>query len=184
MKNKNNQIVSWCPPPKGWVKLNSDGSFVGRDSNGGAGFVARDSNGRFLFAGASDCPGVTPLYSELFGMRFALTEAKNASLPRVILESDSSSAVQLVGEGVSEYAPRGSKLLVQQCQDLRDSFPEIIIQHTYREGNSVADRLAAVGRQSKRNQFFEHFIELPDAATKDNVVFDMNGGGTVRHRKI
>nr|CAD1840029.1 unnamed protein product [Ananas comosus var. bracteatus] len=95
-----NNLVSWRPPPEGWVKLNADGSFVSRDSNGGAGFVARDCNGHFLFAGASDCRGVDPLYSELCGIRSALTEAKNAGLPRVILESDSSSAVHLVG-GVS-----------------------------------------------------------------------------------
>ncbi|OAY82899.1 putative ribonuclease H protein [Ananas comosus] len=179
-----NNLVSWCPPPEGWVKLNADGSFVSRDSNGGAGFVARDCNGHFLFAGASDCRGVDPLYSELCGIRSALTEAKKAGLPRVILESDSSSAVHLVGGGISKNAPRGSKQLVQQCQDLRDSFPEIIIQHTYREGNSVADRLAVVGRQSGRTQFFERFIELPDAVTKDNVVFDMNGGASVRPGKL
>nr|CAD1832784.1 unnamed protein product [Ananas comosus var. bracteatus] len=55
-----------APAPDGWIKLNTDGSFVGRDSSGGAGFVARDSEGLFVFTGASSCPGVDPLYSELW----------------------------------------------------------------------------------------------------------------------
>nr|CAD1832837.1 unnamed protein product [Ananas comosus var. bracteatus] len=103
-----NLVVSWLPPPEGWVKLNTNGSFVSKDSSGGAGFVATDCNGHFLFAGATDCRGVDSPYSELCGIRSALTEAKKAGLLRVILESDSSSAVHLVGGGIKN-APRGMK---------------------------------------------------------------------------
>nr|CAD1818109.1 unnamed protein product [Ananas comosus var. bracteatus] len=95
-----------APAPDGWVKLNTDGSFVGRGSSGGAGFVARDSEGLFVFAGASSCPGVNPLYSELWAIRAALTRAIEAGFPRVLLESDSSSAVDLLG-GRIKNAPRG-----------------------------------------------------------------------------
>nr|CAD1832798.1 unnamed protein product [Ananas comosus var. bracteatus] len=147
-------VVSWRPPPDGWVKLNTDGSFVGRDSSGGAGFVARDSEGLFVFAGASNCPGVNPLYSELWAIRAALTKAIEAGFPRVLLESDSSSAVHLLGGGIKNAnAPRGTKQLVQDCLALRCRFLEIIIQHTYREGNRVADRLAALGRRSGQDHF-------------------------------
>nr|CAD1832801.1 unnamed protein product [Ananas comosus var. bracteatus] len=114
-------VVSWRPPPDGWVKLNTDGSFVGRGSSGGAGFVARDSEGLFVFAGTSSCPGVNPLYSELWAIRAALTRAIEAGFPRVLLESDSSSAVDLLG-GRIKNAPRGTKQLVQDCLALRCRF--------------------------------------------------------------
>ncbi|OAY82868.1 putative ribonuclease H protein [Ananas comosus] len=165
-------VVSWRPPPDGWVKLNTDGSFVGRGSSGGAGFVARDSEGLFVFAGASSCPGVNPLYSELWAIRAALTRAIEAGFPRVLLESDSSSAVDLLGGRIknANAAPRGTKRLVQDCLALRCRFREIIIQHTYREGNRVADRLAALGRRSGQDRFYLHFDDLPDAVTRDRIL--------------
>nr|CAD1832799.1 unnamed protein product [Ananas comosus var. bracteatus] len=172
-----------APAPDGWVKLNTDGSFVGRGSSGGAGFVARDSEGLFVFAGASSCPGVNPLYSELWAIRAALTRAIEAGFPRVLLESDSSSAVDLLG-GRIKNAPRGTKQLVQDCLALRCRFREIIIQHTYREGNRVADRLAALGRRSGQDRFYLHFDDLPDAVTRDRILFDLCGGASVRPRKL
>jgi hypothetical protein len=33
--------TSWCPPPKDWLKLNTDASFIETDKPGGAGSIIR-----------------------------------------------------------------------------------------------------------------------------------------------
>ncbi|KAM0854637.1 hypothetical protein ACQ4PT_050311 [Festuca glaucescens] len=48
-----NTNTSWRAPPSGWIKINTDSSFLGRDLPGGAGAIARDDNGRVIIAACS-----------------------------------------------------------------------------------------------------------------------------------
>nr|CAD1839451.1 unnamed protein product [Ananas comosus var. bracteatus] len=65
--------------PTMFIKLNTDGFFIGRDSSRGAELMTRDSDGLFIFIGASCYLDVHPLYSELWTKRLALTETTKAA---------------------------------------------------------------------------------------------------------
>ena len=41
----------WVKPNKGWLKLNTDGSWYGSNNEEGTGFVIRDALGNYLIAG-------------------------------------------------------------------------------------------------------------------------------------
>ncbi|XP_038979283.1 uncharacterized protein LOC120109600 [Phoenix dactylifera] len=58
-------LVSWVPPPLGYLKVNFDGSRLVDGVIGGAGFVIRDHLGRMLAAGGRRTPGVTAVGAEL-----------------------------------------------------------------------------------------------------------------------
>ena len=44
------QQVVWIPPPKDWIKINTDGSLLGETRLGSCGEIARDQNGNFVAA--------------------------------------------------------------------------------------------------------------------------------------
>lgn len=46
-----NQTKPWIPPPKNWLKLNSDGVWDKERDNSGLGLICRDENGKVLWAG-------------------------------------------------------------------------------------------------------------------------------------
>ena len=53
--------VKWLPPPEGWVKLNTDGSWT-NDGRAGAGMVLHDNLGNIIYSS----------YRELFSCRDSL----------------------------------------------------------------------------------------------------------------
>lgn len=69
MRNNNTTVQShghWTRPPQGWVKCNTDGSFINQETLTTVGWVVRDSNG--TYRGAAQAIGKQvqrPLESEL-----------------------------------------------------------------------------------------------------------------------
>jgi hypothetical protein len=43
---KSTDYPNWSAPPEGWIKVNTDGSFLAKDSSVGAGFIDWDHLGR------------------------------------------------------------------------------------------------------------------------------------------
>jgi ribonuclease HI len=56
MKNEEEKSKAkgyWEPPPRGWLKVNIDGSFMQETENGATGVVIRDHMGHTILAGGS-----------------------------------------------------------------------------------------------------------------------------------
>jgi hypothetical protein len=44
------QILKWEPPPKGWVKINTDAPYCQESGSASAGIIARDSEGKVILS--------------------------------------------------------------------------------------------------------------------------------------
>jgi ribonuclease HI len=144
---KQRVVTPWSPPPDGWIKLNTDASFIGTERPGGAGAVARDPGGNVLLAACSPivkCGSAEEAEAKavLMGVR-ALTGLGHNKL---ILEMDCSSvaaALRTVGQDRSPLWHTYD----QTKKILSESF-EFRISLVRRESNRVADALANLARSA------------------------------------
>jgi len=83
------QVVHWCPPPIGSVKLNCDGSAVGAHPCGAIGIIPRDSTSTFLGAISSNIGHATALEAEFSAFLRAIETAMDMNMTHIFLETDS-----------------------------------------------------------------------------------------------
>ncbi|KAK1309975.1 hypothetical protein QJS10_CPA08g00990 [Acorus calamus] len=158
-------IVKWEPPPKGWIKSNSDGSLS--EDRGGYGALLRNDSSNFLVgsAGRSSLPSINLL--ELKGIISGLTLGLLLGSPKICFESDSTTALAWAkGKGSPPWA--ALRLLRKLWQGLAQ-LKEWRFQHVYREGNCPADLLAS-RKQTMGEQIIyplQTWTELEDAIKLD-----------------
>ncbi|RLN30224.1 uncharacterized protein C2845_PM05G31890 [Panicum miliaceum] len=133
-------LVQWAPPPRGWFKINFDGSVYhdgsGRASIGGA---IRDSAGRVLIAFAEPTEHSTVGIVEARAMVRGLRLALGLGLRRVVVEGDDLVLVQLLrGEETQTRIPVAMQ---EELHGLLRCFAGCDVRHVYREGNAVAHTL-------------------------------------------
>ncbi|CAE6199586.1 unnamed protein product [Arabidopsis arenosa] len=131
-------VEKWKPPPRGWVKCNTDGTRQGDGSPSGTGWVLRTSDGTVLWMGAKALRRTrSVLEVELEALRWAILTIIRFNYQKVIFESDSLEVVNLINNNESwpSYAPtlQDIKLLLQQ-------FQEAIVIYSPRGCNGVADQ--------------------------------------------
>ena len=134
------RTVKWQPPPLGWVKCNSDGTWIKEDPKSGVSWVLRNHEGRMLWMGLRALPrGQSVLETELEALRWAVLTLSRFNDRKVIFESDSQFLVSLI-QNETDYPS-----LAPRIQDIRNQvqhFDEVKFQFVRRAGNSVADRIA------------------------------------------
>ncbi|KAL6609634.1 hypothetical protein ACP70R_039603 [Stipagrostis hirtigluma subsp. patula] len=127
-------MVRWTPSPRGWFKLNFDGSVYhdgsGRASIGGA---IRDSAGRVVLAFAEKTEHSTVGIVEARALIRGLQLMRGLRLERVVAEGDDLVLVQLLrGEETQTRIP----VAMQE-----ETFAGRDVRHVYREGNQVTHTL-------------------------------------------
>lgn len=139
--------AKWLPPPVGWVKLNTDGSWT-NDGRAGAGMVLRDNLGNIIY---SSC-------RELFSCRDALEaeicacmEGFSIAIQRtelpICIEMDSLIAVNMLKDKDIDRSIYAS--LVAEIKYLK-SLRTTRIAHINRGQNLVSDFLASFARTESR----------------------------------
>jgi ribonuclease HI len=139
--------ISWSPPPKGWIKVNTDASFIGENHPGGTGAVVRDSDGKVLLAACSPVPGCRDAEdAESKGAWLGLKLLDGLGHDKVILELDCANAVK----ALSSREPDRSILwhTYDQTKELLKGFSSYRVIHVRRESNRVADKLAMIARSA------------------------------------
>jgi ribonuclease HI len=137
------QWVRWQGPPTGFVALNVDGSSLGNPGPSGAGGVVRDESGIWCF-GFIAYVGVSEiLKAELLALLFGLRLCWERGVRRLVVRSDSQLALQLVKHGCGPF--HASRAVVTLIKEVLDRDWVVILEHTLREGNAVADLLAKMG---------------------------------------
>jgi hypothetical protein len=88
---KSTEYPNWSAPPEGWIKLNTDGSFLAKDNSAGAGFIDRDHLGRccLLLGYACNDAEDAEAKAALLGIKMLADKYQS----KVILELDCASAV-------------------------------------------------------------------------------------------
>lgn len=148
LPNRMNLVpVSWTTPPPPYIKLNT----------GGIGGVFRNFEGKWLLGFTKYYPTLTNLQAEVLAIKEGLQIASHRGYTHLIIESDSTAALSLLSENSNERM----KLIVQDCRYLMQTMVSVKLQHIFREGNRIADRLATMGRISNNMQ-----LQLMETAPK------------------
>lgn len=159
--------VHWNPPDPNWFKLNIDGSCsncldgVGYIAAGG---IIRDYNGSWVKGFASFLGKGTSLLAEIWAVYLGLMVAKSLGCINLVVESDSSIVVDLLCKDV-DYTSHHYSALLELCRSDLTSFPQFKVNHVFREGNRVADKIAQFAGQNSSD--FCILETLPDFLAVD-----------------
>lgn len=134
--------VFWVPPERGEIMLCCDGATRGNGAGiAGAGVVVRDEECNVLGAMSIGLGITNSFLAELYGIIVGLEWAVKWGIRRVLIWSDSVSAI---------YALENMALpwfVIQRWEDVRQLYDSIRFKHTYRETNFAADIMAKRGCQ-------------------------------------
>ena len=87
----------WVPPQPGWVKLNTDGSYIAATGAAGGGMILRDDRGEIIYSACRElrtCDNA--LEAELAACREGLELALHRSNLPILVELDSAEAVSMI----------------------------------------------------------------------------------------
>jgi ribonuclease HI len=138
---------NWTPPPAHWIKLNTDGSFIGAGMPGGAGAIIRDHGGNVILAACSPLPGCEDAEeAELKAALMGLKLVAGFSQKGVIIELDCATVMKaLQSPGTNRSKLWASFQEADSILSLLDDFRLVLVK---RESNKVADLLAKIGRSA------------------------------------
>lgn len=140
----------WNPPPRGWVKCNSDGARQSEGELSGVGWALRNHEGTVLWLGAKAIRrSRSVLEVELEALRWAVHTLSSFNYKKIIFESDSLEVVNLINndECWPSFAP-----ILQDIKLLLLNFEEVRVIYSPRGCNGVADRVA------KESLSFENYV--------------------------
>lgn len=166
------QRVKWCKPMVGRWKLNTDGSM--RNGNGFWGAAIRDSEGKVCRA----MHGVSPMKCidevELDALEQGLEIACKYGYNRLIINMDSAIALHYVKMARPPWQLRGR---VRRINIMMESLQECILEHCYRELNSLADELASYDTGARLVE-----LNVNELSTKCNVIIESDMRGLLYER--
>ncbi|CAN1178075.1 Putative ribonuclease H protein At1g65750 [Linum perenne] len=135
--------IAWDPGPENWVTLNSDGSVDTQRGKAAAGGLVRNSEGRCLLAFSMNLGICSVTRAELRGVIEGLHRTWEAGFRSVVAQLDSSAAISILTS--DERLGNQFELEKAHFRELRSRDWNLVIKHTYREGNRAADYLASIG---------------------------------------
>nr|POE89293.1 hypothetical protein CFP56_79323 [Quercus suber] len=131
----------WLPSPKDWVKVNFDGAIFQKENLAGLGCIVRNDEGFVIAAFTQIIPLPTSVKMvEVLAARSAIGFAKELSLSQVILERDSDTIIRALSSGGFDSLSFGH--IIRDIKLLSSVFQNLSFNHTRRQGNRVAHRLA------------------------------------------
>ena len=104
----------WSVPPPGYKKLNVDGGY--RDGHGAFGGILRDDQGNWLWGIRGRSHAHDPLHAELIALKFGIQAIITKGESRILIETDSSIAVNLIHNVVDADHPRAE--LINECKNM------------------------------------------------------------------
>ncbi|KAK2404238.1 hypothetical protein QL285_053601 [Trifolium repens] len=134
--------VIWSPPLQGWIKCNTDDTFVGNPGIAACAGIFRNNLGANLGCFAHYIGLANALYAEIMGIILAIECAVDRNWRQLWIKSDSKLAVSAFKK--SSIIPWQLKNRWLNCMCKIKNI-QVIVSHVYREGNYVADMLANLG---------------------------------------
>ncbi|KAL4272876.1 hypothetical protein GQ457_13G021790 [Hibiscus cannabinus] len=141
-------LQSWSRPPLGWVKVNADASVNLADGKASIGCVIRDEHGNWIRGFARNVGRCSVLFAELWAVHDSLVQAWYLDFRRVIIETDCLEVIRILTR--SSRALVGNNLVESILLWTRKEW-QLVFRHVPRHENSLADRLAALGRSASCN---------------------------------
>ncbi|KAL6276567.1 hypothetical protein ACE6H2_020168 [Prunus campanulata] len=134
--------LHWQAPLLGTCKVNTDGGRNNTTGMIGAGGLLRDADGAWLKGFTGNLGVGSILEAELWGIFWGLSLAWDAGVRDVVIECDSSIAVDLINNPTGANHPLYN--IINCCKLKIHGDWNCVVQHIYREMNTAADALAAM----------------------------------------
>ncbi|XP_026399704.1 uncharacterized protein LOC113295588 [Papaver somniferum] len=156
----------WSPPDRDEILLCCDGDAKGNPGVAGAGVVVRDHDCNFIGATSIGLGRTNNYLAELYGIIIGLEWALKWNVRRVLVRSDSVSAVMAFTTSNVPWFAR------QRWKRIQESYDSIRFVHTYREANFTADCMAKRGCLLRNGEglnyderpYFLNSLEYPDVS--------------------
>lgn len=136
----------WSPPPPSLFKWNVDASMKINESKSAIGGVLRNHHGEFICLFSSPVPYMEINHAETYAIYRALNISSGIEMiqnGKLIVESDSSNAVQWGNEG--NNGPWNLNFIINFIRSTMKTGHGVEIIYKRRESNMVADSLAKRG---------------------------------------
>ncbi|OIT27443.1 putative ribonuclease h protein, partial [Nicotiana attenuata] len=130
-------MLKWEPPQEGCFKLNTDGAAKGKNGIGGAGGILRNHNGSWMLGYMENIPYTSTLGAEFRALLRGLQLAEQNKFLPLQIDTDSSEIIGMLAEGNLIFDP-----LICECRLLIQRMGSVVVRHSFREQNRVADALA------------------------------------------
>lgn len=140
---KKRDNIAWRFPNYDWIKVNFDGAAKGNPGKAGGGGVTRNAQGRCIVAFASPFGTQNNHVAEAMAMLKSLQLAQEFKFKKVWLEGDSLNIIQVL-KGISSVSWNIANI-IKNAKTILNNYVSIILTHTFKEGNKVADILANEG---------------------------------------
>lgn len=137
---KNALLVSWPPPQRGWVCLNTDGAFS--SSRGGFGALLRNEVGIPLIAVAGAGIPKSVIHAEVTALKEGIDAAIRVGVNKLVIQSDSLLLVRWIQD--RRGCPWRIEPLLDEVFEALKFLNHWKISHVYREANRPADWLASL----------------------------------------
>ncbi|CAN1128974.1 Putative ribonuclease H protein At1g65750 [Linum perenne] len=135
--------IGWVHGPIGWAVLNTDGSVLPQSNSAAAGGLVRDEFGCCLAAFSGNLGRCSITRAELRGLIVGLDLAWEVGIRKLVARVDSTTVINLIN-AEEEPSHQHSGEINTLRRLLRQDW-EVLLSHTYREGNRAADYLASLG---------------------------------------
>ncbi|GAU48278.1 hypothetical protein TSUD_405240 [Trifolium subterraneum] len=139
----NHRRVKWSRPTEGFVCLNVDGSLLGSTNTAGYGGLLRNIDGEFIWGFYGDAAIQSILFAEIMAIWYGLKLGWKRGFRKVLRCSDSLLSINLIKDGVTIHHCLANE--IHCIRKLLENDWEVILTHTFREGNACADVLAKLG---------------------------------------
>ena len=131
--------IRWKNPPIGWIKGNFDGVAKGNLGREGCGGILRDHVGNIIDAIVVPIGHYKSHISEATAALYTMKLVADLGCPKLWLEGDSN-IINILSNKIS--ITWSIEAMVMEIKSLINKFEKVIISHTYREANGVADWVA------------------------------------------
>ena len=112
---------------------------------GGGGGILRNEHGNWINGFARNCGKVNSVMAELWALRDGLHLAATENIHYLFVELDALVVVHLMKNSFVNFS---LEPLLTDCRLLLKKFPNLRIEHVYREADQCADALARIGSTS------------------------------------
>ena len=102
----------------------------------------RNEHGNWINGFARNCGKVNSVMAKLWALRDGLQMAATENIHNLIIELDALAVVHLMKNSFVNFS---LEPLLTNCKLLLKKFPNLRIEHVYREANQCADALARIG---------------------------------------
>jgi len=90
------QWIRWDPPAEGWLVLNTDGVVKSNPGSAGAGGVIRGAQGEWIVGFSEYLGNCSAVKAELRGILRGLRVAKEQGIPKLWIQTDSQTVVNML----------------------------------------------------------------------------------------